>query len=517
VPARALTSPRRTAWVLALAALALSSCTTDGSPSRDATSSPIATSTASSDATALDTFYAQQPQWSDCGDGFECTRLQVPLDYADPGGDSLELSLVRLPAANPASRIGSLLVNPGGPGGSGLEYARGAPDLIGGAVRERYDIVGFDPRGVGESTPLRCQDDAQTDEFLAADGSPDDAAEEQRLVDLSERLSQLCSASPEARLLPYVSTENVARDLDILRGVLGDKTLTYLGKSYGTFIGATYAELFPDRAGRVVLDGAVAPDLPTRQRLADQAAGFEVALNAFVDDCVPRPDCPLGSDRDEALATFDALLTSIDSQPLDSSDDRDVTQSLAVLGVIAPLYDNVDGWPILRRVLQLGLAGIGDGFLALADVYTDRARDGRFTSNSNDVIYAVNCLDRPASGGADEARAAATVLEQASPRFGPFAAWSALPCGTWPVEPVDAPRVIAADGAPPILVVGTTRDPATPYAWSERLAGQLSSGVLLTYEGDGHTAYRRGSSCIDANVDRFLLEGTPPADGTRCT
>jgi pimeloyl-ACP methyl ester carboxylesterase len=506
---------RRILAGLVLLGLALAGCTSGGSPSSGGSSRPAQTPS-TNPAAELETFYAQQAQWSACGDGFECTRVQVPIDYADPEAGVIELALVRLPAADPSQRIGSLLVNPGGPGGSGLKYAQGASAAISDAVRERYDVVGFDPRGVGESTPVRCQDDAQTDEFLAADGSPDDAAEEQRLIELSERLGELCAASPEARLLPHVGTENVARDLDVLRGVLGDETLTYLGKSYGTLIGATYAELFPEHAGRLVLDGAVAPDLPEEQLTADQAAGFELALSAFIDDCVARPDCPLGGDAAEALGTFDALLAEIDAEPLSSSDGRDVTQGLASIGVIAPLYDSVDGWPILRRVLQLGLAGIGDGFLLLADFYTDR-EGGRFTSNSNDVIYAVNCLDRPSAGGADEARAAAPVLEGTSPRFGAYLAWSALPCDTWPVEPVGAPGVITADGAPPILVVGTTRDPATPYAWSERLASQLSSGVLLTYEGDGHTAYRRGSSCIDENVDRFLLEGSPPAEGTRCT
>ena len=505
---------RRFALVVCVIALTLVGCTTGGSPSADNMASPGPTASASA-TDGLETFYAQQPKWSDCEDGFECARVAVPLDYADPGGETIELALVRLPAADPAQRIGSLLVNPGGPGGSGLDYARGAPDQIGAAVLERYDMVGFDPRGVGESTPLRCQDDAQTDEFLAADGSPDDAGEEQRLVELSERLSQLCAASPEARLLPHIGTENVARDLDVLRAVLGDETLTYLGKSYGTFIGATYAQLFPERAGRLVLDGAVAPDLTEGQLLADQAAGFELALNAFVDDCVPRPDCPLGNDRETALETFDALLAEIDSEPLGSSGDREVTQGLASIGVIAPLYDNVNGWPILRRVLQLGLAGIGDGFLALADLYTDR-EDGRFVSNSNDAIYAVNCIDRPAQGGADAARAAVPALEQASPRFGSYIAWGALPCATWPVAPIGEPEAITAEGAPPILVVGTTRDPATPYSWSQRLADQLSSGVLLTHDGDGHTAYKRGSACIDDNVDRFLLDGTPPAEGTTC-
>jgi pimeloyl-ACP methyl ester carboxylesterase len=510
-------SRRRIIPGLVLFGLAMVGCTSGRSSSSDESAAPTDTGTASADpAEALEAFYAQQPQWSGCDDGFECARVEVPIDYDDPAAGALELALIRLPAADPAQRIGSLLVNPGGPGGSGLEYARGAPQLIGDAVRERYDIVGFDPRGVGESTPVRCQDDAQTDEFLAADGSPDDAAEEQRLVELSERLGQLCAASPEARLLPHLGTENVARDMDILRSVLGDETLTYLGKSYGTLIGATYAELFPERAGRLVLDGAVAPDLTEDQLTADQAAGFELALAAFIDDCVTRPDCPLGGDAAEALATFDALLADIDAEPLRSSDGRQVTQGLASIGVIAPLYDSVDGWPVLRRILQLGLAGIGDGFLLLADFYTDR-EEGRFTSNSNDVIYAVNCLDRPSAGGADEARAAAPVLQGTSPRFGAYLAWSALPCDTWPVEPVGEPRVITADGAPPILVVGTTRDPATPYAWSERLAAQLTSGVLLTYDGDGHTAYGRGSTCIDDNVDRFLLDGAPPADGARCT
>jgi pimeloyl-ACP methyl ester carboxylesterase len=463
----------------------------------------------------LDRFYDQEPDWRDCRQRFECATVEVPLDYADPGGEVIELAVNRLPASEQDDRIGSLLLNPGGPGSSGLDYARSADRVVSADLRRRFDVVGFDPRGVGESSPIDCLTDEQTDTLVAADGSPDSPAEVTRLADLSRQLGQRCAQrSPD--LVEHVGTRDAARDLDVLRAVLGDERLSYLGKSYGTYLGATYAGLFPDRVGVMVLDGALDPSTTSTEIAQEQAVGFEQALAAFVSDCLGLADCPLSGDLERGLTQVDRLLARIDREPLTGQDGRPVTEGLAVLGLAAALYDEGSGWPVLRLALTQARRGDGQTLLALADFYLDRRPDGTYATNSNEAIYAVNCLDRPAGGGVEEAQDDADLFARAAPRFGRYLAWSGLPCATWPAPPQGDPERIEAAGAAPILVVGTTRDPATPYQWAESLARQLESGRLLTFDGDGHTAYRRGSDCIDAAVDRYLLGGGLPAEGTTC-
>jgi len=517
--------------------LLLSACSDDAQPGARpaASTSPSATAASPSDSASpaespsprpspageddprLAAFYGQRLGWEDCGDGFECARLRVPLDYDDPAAQSIRLALVRLPASGPGARIGSLVVNPGGPGGSGIDYARRARTAVTGPVRERFDVVGFDPRGVGQSEPVRCLTDEQTDEFIAADGSPDDAGEERRLLRLAEDFAARCEQRAGA-LLPHVGTRDAARDMDVLRAGLGDRRLHYLGKSYGTYLGATYAGLFPDKVGSMVLDGAIDPRVSARRQGRAQAAGFEQALAAFVDDCVARSDCPIGDDRAEGLAAIDRLLARADAEPLESADGRVATQALVVLGIVAAMYDETNGWPALRVGLRQAIDdGDASVLLLLADFYTDRDQEGRYTNNQNDVIYAVNCLDRPEDGDLADLRAAARSFSRVSPRFGAYIAWGGLPCAVWPAEPESGPAAVRAPGARPILVIGTTRDPATPYQWAKALARQLDSGVLLTYDGDGHTAYARGSSCIDAAVESYLLRDRLPArSASRC-
>jgi pimeloyl-ACP methyl ester carboxylesterase len=460
-------------------------------------------------------FYTQSLRWKACGDGFQCTTLRVPLDYDKPGGDEIRLAVVRLSAKDRQRRIGSLLMNPGGPGASGVDYARAAERVTSPALRQRFDVVGFDPRGVAQSTPVKCLNDKQLDTFLSIDGSPDSPAEEKALDTEAKFFSDQCEAR-SGQLLPHVNTRDAARDMDVLRAVLGDKQLYYLGKSYGTFLGATYAELFPANVGRVVLDGAIDPRTSATESARVQAGGFGVALKAFVADCVKRSGCPLGNDAGAAMRRIDGLLAQTDRSPLPATRDRVLTQALATLGIAVAMYDSQDGWPALRDALEMAFNGNGLGLLQLSDFYTDRGPNGRYRSNQNEAIYAVNCTDRPDVQSVAEIEAELPSFRKASPEFGEYIAWGSLPCVHWPAEPVTKPHAIRASGAEPILVVGTTRDPATPYVWAQGLADQLDSGVLLTYEADGHTAYRRSSSCIDDAVDRYLLQGMPPPDGTRC-
>ena len=489
----------------------LVSCTSAGDSARPSQASPRAPGSTTGTDSGLAAFYSQRVRWHGCRDGFECAKVRVPVDYAAPGGASIALAVVRLPSRG-GDRLGSLLLNPGGPGVSGIGYARNADSAISSTVRHHYDIVGFDPRGVGDSAPIRCLSDAQSDQFTAQDGSPDDSAEESELVRLARLLGDRCAAR-NAGLLAHVGTRDAARDLDVLRVILGDDKLNFLGKSYGTYLGAIYAEIFPDRVGRLVLDGVVDPADDTAALARSQALGFERALASFVDDCLRRSGCPLSGDRDNALAQVSGILDAADRTPLRAS--RPVTQSLALLGVAWSMYDT-GFWPVLRAALAQAQHGDGSTLLALADSYLERNSKGHYLTNSGDAIFAVSCLDRPETSDVSTLRARAQQLSAVAPRFGTYVAWGALPCGVWPVPPEGKPAPVRARGARPILVVGTTRDPATPYASAQNLAAELESARLLTFDGDGHTAYEQGSRCIDDAVDAYLVTGTLPAEGTRC-
>ncbi|MFJ4872228.1 alpha/beta hydrolase [Streptomyces sp. NPDC088757] len=508
---------RTSAAALAAAGLILSGCSggSDAAAPRGTAQGRTAPSAAPE---ALKKFYAQKPKWRDCGvTGFQCATLKAPLDYAKPEAGEIDLAVSRVRATGPGKRLGSLLVNPGGPGGSAVGYLQGYAGVgYPAPVRARYDMVAVDPRGVARSEPVECLTGPRMDAYTQVDQTPDDAAETDALGAAFKEFAAGCAKRSE-KILPHVSTVETARDMDVLRAVLGDERLSYVGASYGTFLGATYAELFPDRVGRLVLDGAMDPSLSALDLNRDQTAGFETAFRAFAADCVTKPDCPLGTGSvpaaGEALKKF---FRDVDAEPLPTGESRKLGESLATTGVIAAMYDE-GAWPQLREALAQAKGGRGAGLLALADSYYEREPNGEY-ANLMAANAAVNCLDLPAAyrGPADAAKAVPS-FEKASPVFGAGLAWAALNCTYWPSPATGRPHRIAAEGAAPILVVGTTRDPATPYKWAESLAGQLSSGTLLTYEGDGHTAYGRGSDCVDTAINTYLLEGTPPADGKRCS
>ncbi|WP_432125555.1 alpha/beta hydrolase [Streptomyces sp. bgisy082] len=505
---------RTSATALAAAGLILSGC----SGGSDAAAPRTTAQGQPAPSAALKKFYAQKLKWRDCGvEGFQCATLKAPLDYAKPEAGEIELAVSRVRATGPGKRIGSLLVNPGGPGGSAVGYLQGYAGIgYPAPVRARYDMVAVDPRGVARSEPVECLTGPGMDAYTQIDQTPDDAAETEALGAAFKEFADGC-AKRSGKVLPHVSTVETARDMDVLRAVLGDERLNYVGASYGTFLGATYAELFPGRVGRLVLDGAMDPSLSAIDLNRDQTAGFETAFRAFAADCVAQADCPLGTGSvpaaGEALKTF---FRAVDAEPLPTGERRKLGESLATTGVIAAMYDE-GAWPQLREALTQAKGGRGAGLLALADSYYEREPDGEY-ANLMAANAAVNCLDLPAAyrGPADAAKAVPS-FEKASPVFGTGLAWAALNCTYWPSPATGRPHRITAEGAAPILVVGTTRDPATPYKWAESLAGQLSSGTLLTYEGDGHTAYGRGSDCVDTAINTYLLEGTPPTDGKRCS
>ncbi len=486
------------------------------------TSSPSASSESStSEPTAqadpgvgegLEEFYTQQIDWSECDSG-ECANLRVPIDYAAPEAGSIELALLRVAAQG--QRQGSLVVNPGGPGASGVDYAEAAGFIVSPAVGEAYDIVGFDPRGVARSAPIACYSDAEMDDLLGSDPSPDDEAEQAQIDSLLEDFADSCwQAAPD--LLGHVSTVEAAKDMDVLRAALGEDQLDYLGASYGTFLGTTYAALFPDRVGRFVLDGALDPTLSNLEIGRGQAGGFEQATRSYVQDCIDSGDCPLGDDVDAGMQRLTQFLDEVDADPLPVEGDTvgELTEGWALLGIVVAMYDQ-SAWPILTDALERAFDGDGSRLMFLANIYADRSAEGEYNGNGNQAIYAVNCLDRPAvdQGRTDEEIRAD--FEQVAPTFGRYLAGEGA-CEYWPAQASATIEDYSAAGAAPILVIGTTGDPATPYEWAQNLAEILDSGVLISYEGEGHTAYGRSNSCVDDAVDGYLLDGTVPEDGLSC-
>jgi pimeloyl-ACP methyl ester carboxylesterase len=462
-------------------------------------------------------YYAQKLHWTPCDNGFQCARLLVPFDYSRPGWKRFSLPVIKLPAADPGQRIGSLVVNPGGPGESGVQYVRQARSAVAPAVLDRFDVVGFDPRGVGGSQPaVHCMSGPQLDKYFATDDTPDTPAQLARVVSQSKLFAREC-AQHAGSLLPYIGSRNAARDLDVLRAALGDRKLTYLGKSYGTYLGAWYAQLFPQHVRALVLDGALDPDATSTDINITQSEGFEVALRSFTANCMRLASCPLGqgSDVSAGIARLQGLLNRATRTPLANGlgDGRPANGSLLAEGVVAALYSKAY-WPVLTRALKSAFGGDGTLLIDLADSLLQRSSNGSYT-NLVDANMAINCLDRPWPRALPVWRSIASQAAKAAPQFGASIIWGSLACAYWPVRSEPLPKITAA-GAPPILVVGTTRDPATPYRWAQALARELKSGVLLGWNGDVHTAYRMGSSCVDTIVNSYLIRGAVPRSGTVC-
>lgn len=484
----------------------------DDGPTVSAVPQPDAEGARQAPTPELQSFYDQRLAWAPCGSSNDCAKLEVPLDYADPSGETIEIAVLRNPADRPRQRVGHLVVNPGGPGAPGTSYAEG-DGTFGTSIHNRFDIIGFDPRGTGASAPVDCLSDSDLDAFVASDPDPDTAAEERQFVELAERLGAGCKEK-SGRLAEHVSTHEAARDMDVLRAALGDAQLTYLGASYGTKLGATYADLFPARSGRLVLDGAVDPTLTSRESSLEQAHGFEVAITAYVDHCLDNAPCYLGDTRAAALKRIKGFLDSVDAKPL-TVGDRELAAGNAFLGIITPLY-NADYWEYLDTYLGRALRGDGSGLLLLADLYTSREEDGSYADNSAEAIYVINCLDDPTAIPASQVPAEFPAFEKESPTFGRIFAWGLVGCTNLGGDGVAPDWDLDAPGAAPIVVIGTTRDPATPLRWAEALASQLSSGVLITRDGDGHTGYNMGNLCVDAAVEAYLIEGTAPKADLTC-
>lgn len=460
--------------------------------------------------------------WSDCGDGFQCGTLTVPVDWKNPTGEQVGIALIRHPAESPADRIGALVVNYGGPGESGVDYLRLTSSRLPDAVRSRFDVVSFDPRGTGASRPIDCVDDSFLDLSAAITAVPSTAAQ----LDVVHKYKQAFAAGCTQRMGAYagqVGTRNVARDVEAIRIALGEAKLDYLGYSYGTIVGITYAQMFPTTIRSMVLDGPPDYWLTTRDYAYQQARGFMNALGAFLDWC-QQTNCSLAS-AGAPREVLQQLIARVDQQPLPADYTSDgitrngtLTPSLLESAVIAMLYDRSRGWPILADALTAAVQqGQAASLLSIADQYLGRQPDGTWNPlvEANAVI---NCVDRPtrkAPGATAELADVATFQAELPPWGG---SWATATCVGMP-KPARGDKLgdVKVTGAPPILVVGTTGDPATPYAGAQTMVGRIAGSQLLTFDSTEHTAFGRGiSACIDDAVDTYLVAGTLPAVGAHC-
>lgn len=474
------------------------------------------TPTGESVSAELEPYYQQVLQWSPCQNGLQCATAIAPLDWSDPGGERIDLALVRQPATS-GTPIGSLLVNPGGPGGSGFDFiAKSIEFATSDRLRSTFDVVGFDPRGVGRSSAVSCYDKPAEYMSFLYDVIPGTPGSDEWLARTAEVRSEFGDRCLELTgpLLGTVDTPSAARDLDMLRAALGDTTLNYLGYSYGTLLGAVYADLFPKKTGRLVLDGAVDPAASSFDMTIAQAKGFEGAFAAYVKDCIGTADCPFRGSVEDAQKTVSDLLKTLDASPLAAEDGRQLGSATMTTAIILPLYSE-STWPALSQLFTSVFAGDPAYAFQLADSYNGRAADGSFENNQTEAFISINCLDSRGDTSTETLRMQAEELGKVAPVFGPQMAWD-LGCATWPVPPKRDRVPIVAAGSADILVVGTTNDPATPYDWAVTLAGTLEHGHLVTYEGEGHTAYNKSNDCVNNAVDGFLVDGTVPASDPRC-
>lgn len=467
---------------------------------------------------AYASYYEQDIEWGPCEDveqfdssvEMQCAAVTVPLVWDDPAAGDIDLAVAQQPARGEAT--GSLLLNPGGPGGSGVDFAGSASYVFSQQVQQSYNLVGFDPRGVGRSAGIECLSDEETDEYRSVTVEPGTT----EASDWMDRIAGACDAN-SGEMLPYMDTYSVARDLDVLRAAVDSEQLDYFGFSYGTYLGATYADLYPERVGRFVLDAALDPTVTADELSAGQAEGFEQATESFLADCLERGEqCPFKGEVADAKQQLHAFFDSVDAEPLDTGDpQRPLTGALARSAVLMLLYDDAY-WQMGRSALTDAMQGDGAQMLQFSDLSAGRNPDGTYSDNSQYAITAVNCLDHPGVVDEQWQQQEAERLAEEFPTFGPSMGHSGSSCAQWPTPPVREPAPISAEGAGPIVVIGTTRDPATPYEWSQNMAEQLDDAVLLTFEGDGHTAYGRSGGCIEEQVDAYLLEGTVPEDGLTC-
>ena len=495
---------RRRFGVALSAAVLLAGCVTGADIPAPNTEDPLAP------------YLDQEVEWSDCGAGAECATVVAPLDWDNPGvGDDVNLALSRHSATGQAQ--GSLFVNPGGPGASGYEFVLDSVDFaVSEALRESFDVIGWDPRGVNFSSPVSCAaSDAELDYFFFGEleAEPDTPEWDAELLAESIRFGQECQANT-GELLEFVDTLSTVRDLDFLRHLVGDEQLNYLGYSYGTLIGALYIDTFPERVGRMVLDGPVDPGASQFDLVVNQHRGFEEALEAYLVECDLTNSCPFDGSLEERLEGVSDLYDELEENPLRHADGRLVDDGMLRTAMVTTLYAQ-SSWPFLSRMFEELQEGVTDTAIFLVDFYYDR-EGGVYQNNSMEAFIAINCLDYPVERDPAVLEAQAEQLREAAPYSARPSGDGDLVCMNWPYPPKLNKGPVRGEGANTVIILGTTGDPATPYNWSVSLNEQLENSVLLTLVGEGHLAYDERVSCINDPVDAYFLSGDVPEDGLTC-
>jgi pimeloyl-ACP methyl ester carboxylesterase len=450
---------------------------------------------------------------------FQCSTLRVPISYTDPSAGDLSIAVARLPATGSGPVLGDIVTNPGGPGGSGVDFLEQNATGFPASLRAHFHLVSFDPRGVDRSDPIACVSSAAIRQLAGLDPAPTTTSQVDAVVAATKSFDEQCAVNTPRLLLENMSTVDAAIDMDQLRAALGQTKLTYVGFSYGTFLGAVYAQLFPTHVRALVLDGALDPALSNNELSIEQAKGFEVDLSDFFSWCNTNSSCeselPGG-----ASSAYHQLISSLEAgktlpaQLLPQfGGSQQIDYGVALTGVLASLY-STESWPQLAQALQQAIGGNGSDLDAIALSYEGFQPNGSL-ENIEESNAAVNCLDHPVPTSVSDYEELAQQFAAQAPDFGPAEAWGSLICAFWPVAPTGKAEPLHAPGAPPILVVGTTHDPATPYEWAQALASQLDSGVLLTRDGDGHTAYF-SSTCVQNWADSYLTTLATPPKGTVC-
>ena len=467
-------------------------------------------------ATSLSDYYNQKLDWQTCGE-LKCAVVMVPIDWANPTDGAIYLHINWLASTGTADR-GWLLENPGGPGASGMDFVAGGGDSVASAeLRKHYNIVGFDPRGVQRSSPIKCYDSKGLDRILYDSwGVPGSQEDFDTTVSEMKKLTDACQKN-SGKIFGFVDTVSAAKDLDVIRAALGEKKLNYLGFSYGTFLGNTYAALFPKKVGRFVLDGVVDPTVSDEQQSLNQLKAFDQSLQNYLADCLGNSDCPFKGTKQQAMNRIIALFKLMETNFLQTDDEnRTLNASTAITGLIMSLYSK-EYWEYLTEAFNQAFKDDGTMFLTLADAYNERNDDGSYANNTFEANLAISCLDsrsNPDMAAMEKQNAAALKL---SPFLGRYWQYGALACSEWPFPLATRPKSYSAKGSGPILVVGTTSDPATPYWQAVNVATKiLANGHLVTYNGEGHTAYGRSNACVVAAVDRYLIDGIVPSVDPNC-
>ncbi|MFF1453115.1 alpha/beta hydrolase [Streptomyces sp. NPDC058274] len=511
--------PRLRATVLTAAAVLLSSlmtgCSDDSKDDEDLTAQKLSWKNCPAPSEAEGGGNAPSPLPG--GAEWQCATMKAPLDWAKPKGDTIGIALVRAKTSGDQSRrIGSLVFNFGGPGGSGVTTLPAFGDDYA-KLRTRYDLVSFDPRGVGRSAGVKCEDDQQLDEYFQQDATPDNATEQTTLLDNTKQFNTACEKN-SGKTLPHVRTTDAARDMDLMRQVLGDTKLHYFGISYGTELGGVYAHLYPKNVGRAVFDGVVDPTQTAEQSSLGQAKGFQLALDNFAEDCTSKvDDCPVGDTAQAVKDRIAKLLADLDSKPIPGVFPRQLTQTAATNGIAQALYSK-DFWEYLTQGLEQAYDGDGKVLMLLSDSMNGRNEDGQY-SNITAANISINCADDKPRYTADYVEEKLPQFRAASPLFGDYLAWGMVSCTDWAVAGAADHPDVSAPGSAPVLVVGNTGDPATPYEGAKKMVDALGSGVgvELTYKGQGHGAYDSGNKCVHSAVDGYLLDGKVPSAGAVCS